>query len=253
MKPIMTCPVCGDVAVEPWPPGIAVPETGLENVILKGDDVFRCPRCGEGDYVLHGLETFLRPISLAVLCAPRPLTSREIRFLRKELELTVTAFARLLGVTRVTVSRWENGLKRPPKSADHAVRLLSAAALRVPRETWERLESVLKGAMKAPAEITIEVSWNASSRAYSAIIPQVPSWGAFEWPPDLDGEAVAAVARYLQAMARTTLEDFATRAPTWRGDWVSFSEKSCLARGRHGRENVNLFGDQYLEVLPDVA
>jgi putative transcriptional regulator len=52
------------------------------------------------------------------------LAGPEIRFLRKELDLTQSALAHFLGVDVQTVARWEKGQSEIPGPADRLVRLL---------------------------------------------------------------------------------------------------------------------------------
>jgi len=84
-------------------------ESGVDNVYLLGINVYHCPKCGslypeipEPD-LLH----IVMAISFAMKKAP--LTGQEIRFMRKEIGMTAKAFANELGVTSVSLSRWESG------------------------------------------------------------------------------------------------------------------------------------------------
>lgn len=49
-------------------------------------------------------ETVIR----ALIHKPFPLTSKKLRFIRKFLEMTMTHFGKLFGVTHVAVVKWEN-------------------------------------------------------------------------------------------------------------------------------------------------
>jgi len=50
------------------------------------------------------------------------MSAKSIRRARERLGLSQEEFARRLGVSRVTVTRWENGKRRPSRIAERAVR-----------------------------------------------------------------------------------------------------------------------------------
>ena len=49
-----------------------------------------------------------------LLYKPAPLNSDELRYIRKFLELSMTDFRKIFGVTHATVHKWENGKNRIP-------------------------------------------------------------------------------------------------------------------------------------------
>lgn len=49
------------------------------------------------------------------------MTPRKIKALRLEMKMTQTQFAEFLGVTFVTVNRWENGKAKPSPLAARAI------------------------------------------------------------------------------------------------------------------------------------
>ena len=68
----------------------------------------------------------------------------EIRFLRKNLHLKINEFAQLLGVDRVTVSRWENEHEKPSRSADRLIRLTYAVESKLDNSVMDPLRSNLR-------------------------------------------------------------------------------------------------------------
>lgn len=82
--------------------------------------VWICDTCGES-YTAEGAEEAER----AAVCAHLGrLTPREIVALRKDAKLSQAAFARELGVGRITVSRWENGQQLQSSVYDRLIRSL---------------------------------------------------------------------------------------------------------------------------------
>jgi putative zinc finger/helix-turn-helix YgiT family protein len=96
-------------------------ECGLDNVYLM-TKVYKC-KCGEifADIPnIYGLHTL---IARYLIIKASPLTGKEIRFLRKELLLKANELATILGVTKVTVSRWENDKEKIGLPTDKLIRL----------------------------------------------------------------------------------------------------------------------------------
>ena len=114
-------------------------ESGLDNVHLVNVDVWTCNDCGEEIISFHRSVEMMRAIGEGILLKPTSLTGAEIRFLRKNLMLKINEFAQLLGVDRVTVSRWENEHEKPSRSADRLVRLTYAVEGNIAETAIEQL------------------------------------------------------------------------------------------------------------------
>ena len=97
-------------------------ECGLNNVVLKGVLVYRCERCGAENVEIPNMEGLHRSIALSILCKKSLLASDEIKFLRTIVGLTATELGRNLGVTKIAVSRWENGARIGMQS-DRSIRV----------------------------------------------------------------------------------------------------------------------------------
>src|SRR5208337_1654175 len=52
-------------------------ESGLDNVVLKGIEIIKCPACGNEDPVIPNLEGLLRIIAVALVTNRLPLTGAE--------------------------------------------------------------------------------------------------------------------------------------------------------------------------------
>jgi DNA-binding transcriptional regulator YiaG len=86
----------------------------------------------------------MKSICEIILLKPMILTGGEIRFLRKNLALKINEFAQMLGMDRVTVSRWENGHETPSRSADRLVRLTYAVEANITEDSREQLRRNLR-------------------------------------------------------------------------------------------------------------
>ncbi len=97
-------------------------EVGLKSVVLLNILVYHC-RCGaivpEIPYagVLHHC------IAMSVLKKKALLSGEEIRFVRKTAGYSGTELARVMGVDKGTVSKWENEKKKIGKETDRLLRL----------------------------------------------------------------------------------------------------------------------------------
>lgn len=119
-------------------------ESGLENVHLTNVEIGTCADCGEKVVSIPHSTELMRLIGESVLLKPTSLIGAEIRFLRKNLHLKINEFAQLLGVDRVTVSRWENEHEKPSRSADRLVRLTYALEAKIGAGVVEELRKNLR-------------------------------------------------------------------------------------------------------------
>jgi len=87
-------------------------ESGLENVVLEKAPVYVCPDHGVQAVTLQNVQGIHEAIAAALLKLKRPLRGVEMRFLRKHRAWSQAGLACRLGVTEVTVSRWET--EAPP-------------------------------------------------------------------------------------------------------------------------------------------
>lgn len=119
-----TCPVCGS--------GTLQSKIITENLEYKGQiksvdnyAVLECHNCGDGivePETLKKTEKILRDFKHQV---DGLLTSAEIKEIRDEFEMNQEEFANFLGITRVTLNRYENGRETQSKTIDKFIRLLA--------------------------------------------------------------------------------------------------------------------------------
>lgn len=83
-------------------------ESGLDNIWLVNGYSWRETASGRS-LVIEDVDGLHLAIGLALASSTAPLTGREVRFLRHELDLSQKFLASLLGVSESTVARWERG------------------------------------------------------------------------------------------------------------------------------------------------
>jgi putative zinc finger/helix-turn-helix YgiT family protein len=103
-------------------------EVGLKSVVLLNIVVYHC-KCGaivpEIPYtgILHSC------IAMSILEKKALLSGEEVRFLRKTAGYSATDLARVMGMGKGTVSRWENEKKKIGKESDRLLRLVCFARM----------------------------------------------------------------------------------------------------------------------------
>lgn len=144
MSPYEKCHACGSTDVAFRRGHHHFLESGLDNVHLSNVDIWRCNACGEEIVSITRSVELMKSIAESILLKPTSLSGAEIRFLRKNLTLKINEYSQLLGVDRVTVSRWENEHERPSRSADRLIRLTYAVETRVSDVVMELLRKNLR-------------------------------------------------------------------------------------------------------------
>ncbi len=119
-------------------------ECGLDGIILKnGYDEYETEH---GKAVgIHNLEGLHDAIGMHLICNKPVLSGKEVRFLRKELELSQVELANLLGTSEPSVRSYENGrTKKTPAPFDRLLRSLYAEKVNGQGEIRELLERIAK-------------------------------------------------------------------------------------------------------------
>jgi putative transcriptional regulator len=117
------CPFCGNSNVETrTDQSYHFIESGLSDVYLSNVEISHCPDCKADSVSIPDATQVLSCLGEVIVLSPSLLTGSEVRFLRKNLHVKISDFAKLLGVDRVTLSRWENDQARLTKSADRLIR-----------------------------------------------------------------------------------------------------------------------------------
>lgn len=138
------CPTCGDEHFVFEKAHHHFLESGLDNVHLTNVDIGTCGNCGEKIVSIPRSTELMRLIGESILLKPTNLNGAEIRFLRKNLHLKINEFSQLLGVDRVTVSRWENEHEKPSRAVDRLVRLTYAVEANIAETIMDQLRKNLR-------------------------------------------------------------------------------------------------------------
>lgn len=104
-------------------------ECGLPNVELVDGFTIEATPYGEAVRI-HDVEALHRSIGRELAHKSGPLTGAEVKFLRRELDMTQKNLAKSLGVETRTVQRWEGGDKPSmEETADAVLRMLYLESL----------------------------------------------------------------------------------------------------------------------------
>jgi len=98
---------------------------GLDDVyLLNGYEIHKTDY-GQGISVKHADDLHLE-IGLALVKSKKGLTGKELRYLRKQMDITQSELGRLVGMSAQQVARWEKGISEIPGPADRLLRMLFA-------------------------------------------------------------------------------------------------------------------------------
>lgn len=106
----------------------AYPESGLENVQLLNVPIWRC-ESGHEEVEVPNVEQLHDLLAHQVVRQPAPLSSRDIRFLRRRLRLSARDFSSRMGWTPEWQSQLENGHQVATRTADLLMRLACGVLL----------------------------------------------------------------------------------------------------------------------------
>lgn len=129
--------------------------TALPGTVLVGVEVNRCPNCGEYEVSIPAIDELNKMIATDVINKKERLNGAEIRFLRSYLGYSGADFAKLIGSSPATVSRWESDSQDIGHHADLLLRTMIALDKKVEEYPIASLADVGemkvdKGAKKKP-------------------------------------------------------------------------------------------------------
>lgn len=121
--------------------------SGLDNIyLLNGFEAVW--EDGERYVTVLDVDGLHKAIGFHLVCSRKVLTPKEIRFLRKTLDLTQSELGRLIGQSDQQIARWEKGENNISGPADRLLRILFVYELHqsegkpMPKEFLERLDGL---------------------------------------------------------------------------------------------------------------
>jgi putative transcriptional regulator len=114
---------------------------GLDDVYLLSGYELVETSYGKGIQI-ENLESLHRAIALYLVAIKKPLSTKEFRFLRKQLNLTQKELGLLMKVDAQTVARYEKAESDIPGPTDFLLRMLCAVDLMPPDKRDEFLEEI---------------------------------------------------------------------------------------------------------------
>jgi transcriptional regulator with XRE-family HTH domain len=132
---------------------------GIENVTLV-DGVFDelCEKCGKGKITILDLPGLIAAVALTRVKLPFKLNNKELRFLRKALEISGKEMAEHLKVSPETLSRWENEKLPISEQSEMLLRMIVIALLH------DKAEAV-DPEMEAVAKMNIQAAYDPAALA----------------------------------------------------------------------------------------
>ena len=84
------------------------PFKALPGTVLVGVEVSRCSNCGSSEVAIPAMDELVRVLAGTVIRKRGRLNGSEVRYLRKYLGYSSADFAKRIGSSASTVSKWEN-------------------------------------------------------------------------------------------------------------------------------------------------
>ncbi|MBX3598259.1 MAG: helix-turn-helix domain-containing protein [Rhizobiaceae bacterium] len=131
-------------------------ECGLDNIYLQGGFTIE-EIDGEEYLTIADMDGLHKAIGLHIVMERKSPTGKEMRFLRRELDMSQSELASILGVTDQSVARWEKGQTEPGGPAVLSLRLVYLLSL---LPSGER-EKVLTGIVERLGELARRDEGNA--------------------------------------------------------------------------------------------
>jgi putative transcriptional regulator len=140
---------------------------GLDNIWLKNGFDKRQTNEGSG-YSIHDIDNLHRVIAKGIIEKPAPISGKEFRFLRIEMEFSQKAIGDLMDKTDQMIAKWEKGENNVPVLADAAIRNIYRDSIGMSESSIAKLLKELKDLDRQLHEIKIEMEETSDGWSYSA-------------------------------------------------------------------------------------
>lgn len=152
----MKCIICGQKMTEKTEKKYHYTLSGLSKVFLDGVIIRKCS-CGEEEIDIPNIEELHSVLANIIAMKEAKLVPEEIRFLRSHMGFSGSDFAKKIGTTHNTVSRWENGKRPMPETEEKMLRLM-VLAMKEPFTDYRLLDEVATKETKTASKVMLRVS-----------------------------------------------------------------------------------------------
>jgi len=120
------CTICGSKLNKLQYSSYNYTNCGLSKVYLKGIVAHACANkeCGEEEITIPNIEELHQLLAEKIASQVNKILPEEIRFLRTHLGFSGAHFAKVIGVSPETVSRWEKGTVNMKEASERFLRVL---------------------------------------------------------------------------------------------------------------------------------
>lgn len=167
------CPVCDSTDIVRSVDEIDGDLVGLANMHLSGVIVVCCHECGETTYELPPQKLVSASIARELAQSNTKVTSPGLSILRHHIGLTGLELAKTIGVSNVSLSRWESGRVKVPK---HVAILMKSLVL-LPRYLRARVLANAQGDENPTLSLNLtrlkdnEKKWHNERSIYYGVFP----------------------------------------------------------------------------------
>jgi DNA-binding transcriptional regulator YiaG len=95
---------------------------GITVKLMNAVVVYKCVQCGAQETEIPDIQGLVCTVALKRALAPARLSGRELRFMRRALDMTQKEFSEAMEIAVETVSRWENDVQGVGGMAEKLVR-----------------------------------------------------------------------------------------------------------------------------------
>ncbi len=152
----MKCVICGSSMKTTKSKAFHYTMSGLSRIYLNGVAIHHCS-CGEEEVEIPNIEELHNLLASKIACRESKLIPEEIRFLRSHLGFSGADFARKIGTTHNTVSRWENGKRPMPETEEKMLRLM-VLTMKEPFTDYKLLEEMAGKQSRSAKKLVLKVN-----------------------------------------------------------------------------------------------